>query len=168
MSVSHHHLHRNSNIRRAIRTGAGMASFPYAKYEPVSYDAKYDGYGWTWPWETAPTTPAPTYIPPAQQPAAAAPSESAWVGDMSQAIGGILAMVFKTKAEAKQTEAILASRERIALAEAESDAAAGSALLEMERIRAEGRMGGTTIAMVIGGVALLGGAAYYVYRKKKK
>jgi len=166
MSVSHHHLHRNSNIRRAIRTGAGMASFPYAKYTPVSYDAKYDGYGWTWPWETAPATPPPTYIPPTQP--TAPPSDTAWVGDMSQAIGGILAMVFRTKAEAKQNEAILASNERIAMANAEANAAAGSALLEMERIRAEGRMGGTTIAMVVGGIALLGGAAYYVYRKKKK
>jgi LPXTG-motif cell wall-anchored protein len=145
-----------------------MASFPYAKYTPVSYDAKYDGYGWTWPWESAaPVAPPPTYIPPTQQPTAPPPSDSAWVGDMSQVFGNFLGMWFTAKADEKKTEAILDSQERIAIANADANAAAGSALLEMERIRAEGRMGGTTIAMVVGGIALLGGAAYYVYRKKK-
>jgi LPXTG-motif cell wall-anchored protein len=160
-------LHRNSNIRRAIRTGAGMASFPYTSYAPVSYDAKYDGYGWTWPWESAaPAVPPPTYIPPTQQPTQA-PSDSAWMGDMSQALGGIIGMIIGAKAESKRTDAILASNETIAIANAESNAAAGNALLEMERLRAAGRMGVTTIAMAIGGIAILGGAAYYVYRKKK-
>jgi LPXTG-motif cell wall-anchored protein len=149
-----------------------MASFPYATYTPVPYDAKYDGYGgygaWYKPWTWGETTPTPPVLPvaTAQQPTAP-PSDTAWVGDMSQAVGNVLGMFLASKADAKKTEAILESNERVAIANAEANAQAMSAQLESDRINAAAGISGTTIAMVVGGIALLGGAAYYVYRKKK-
>ncbi len=172
MSVSHHHLHRNSSIRRAIRSGAGMASFPYAKYAPVPYAAKYDAYGFFHKSDPAPAAPAVAPVGGGGGAAAPATQQQAggvgWVGTAAEVVGGLLGGWMTTNANQKALDAQLASQEAIATTNANAMAQAAAAQAEANRLAAQGGISGGTIAMILGGVVVVGGAAYFVFRKKKQ
>ncbi len=151
-----HQLHRNSNLQRAIRAQAGMTAFPYRRYRPVEYDARYTAYGAYGLEKTADT----------KTDAGATLAEA--IGTIAEVAGGLFGNYMKSKAEENALNAQLEANVAIESARADADAQAAEANARFAALTSA--PGGTVgaVAMILGGVVVLGGIGYLTFFRGTK
>jgi hypothetical protein len=178
--MAHGQFHHNrGSLRRFIRTEAGMESFPYTAAYPLDYGARYHAYNGFFQNLFGGGQAAAEGAGAVAEGAAAATGEAAAKGavkpggfftgmgsSLVDVAGGILGGVFTNKANANAQEASLASNERIAALKIAADRDAAIAIAAQQQQSAGGMSGGT-IALILGGVAVVGTVGYFVLRKKK-
>ena len=142
----HHPLHHNgSTLRRAIRAQAGPQAYPYQRYKPLAYQAKYNAYS--------------------------GPSNyGVWqdiIAPIFTAGGAFAGQALTASQMKKQAEAATEAQREIEMARIESEERSRMAEIAAG-IDAKTGGRGMTITLGVGALLLLGGGTYYVFRKRKK
>jgi predicted lipid-binding transport protein (Tim44 family) len=162
---SHGDYHPNSTLQRAIRAHAGMVAFPYRPYSPLPYPARFEAYGGLFNgWQsrqavTGAATEAATE---------AASGSGFWTGaagPLAEVVGGLLGQGITTRTNRKTQESILRAEVEIAVADSNARAQAAAAQAGAAQSD-EGGMTGGTVALIAVGLLALGGAGFYIYKKK--
>ena len=174
--MSHGQFHHNrGSLRRFIRTEAGMESFPYTAAYPLDYGARYHAYNGFFQnlFGGGGKAAADGAGAVAEGGAKAAAEGAAKPGgfftgmgsSLVGATGEILGGIFTSNANANAQEASLASNERIAALKIAADRDAAIAIAAQNQ--QTGGMSGGMVALLVGGVAVVGTVGYFVLRKKK-
>ena len=132
-----HILRQNNGLSRAIRSQAGSAAFPYPTYSAMAYGE-------------VPAAPA-------------APSAGSVLLGV---LGGVMGTLITAKNTEKTNAATLAYNERIEMARIEAEVRSRAAeAAALASVKTGGK--GMTMTLIAGASILVGGGAYYVFRKRK-
>ena len=165
---SRHH-HHNPSLRRAILAQTGMAAYPYMRYKPVSYSARYDAYSGAFGAEEGAADAAADAATKAGKNGDwSGKDTAAVVGTAAEVVGGFFTKWLVNRSNQAAVDAQLEAQKEIELAKIRADQESAEAASRFDALGSLGGMSTTTMFLGLGGLALVGTTAYLVFRKQKK
>ena len=164
MSSQHH----NPSLRRAILAQAGTAAYPYMRYKPVNYHARYDAYSGPFGQSAAEAMEGVPKAAGKKGGKLTGEDKAGVIGTAAEVVGGFFSNWLVTRSNRAAVDAQVEAQKEIELAKIRADQESAEVAARFSALGALGGMSTFTMVLGIGGLALLGTTAYFVFRQKKK